>query len=394
MALTGRERIRAVLGGEKPDRLPVDVGATEFTGVDADAYGALKAGLGVEGGQIRVADPFKETVRLERTFREKLGVDAVGLFVEPLRWRARKLPDGSQRLFPGRWRTEIDQDGAEVFRHPVSEVTWRRAPGERVFRSDPPLADCRTPDEVAKRLQVLAFFDWPYHADELASEFGVRAAAKRAETAGACVLNVRAGLLGGLRCLRGERARSDLEDAPELVSVILERLADTYVARLTDILPEVAPHADVVCVAEGPAGGVTREAYRRHFRRHHERILAHVRTTCGLPIVVFVQETDPAVVREIVELGVDGVGLGSPRGPSAGEVRAAVGPSVALWGTGLGASVLETGTPADVRAEVVRAVEAAGGPERLVFSFGEALPAGTRHENLLAAVEAAREIRP
>ena len=47
MPMTGRERVAAVLGGGKPDRLPVEVGATEFTGVAAAAYGPLKAGLGV-----------------------------------------------------------------------------------------------------------------------------------------------------------------------------------------------------------------------------------------------------------------------------------------------------------------------------------------------------------
>ena len=162
MSMTGRERVAAVLGGGSAGRLPVEVGATEFTGVTAAAYGPLKAGLGVEGGHTRVADPFRGTVRVERAFREKLGVDAVGLFAEPLRWRTGKLPDGSDCLLPVRWQTETAPEGAEVFRHPVSEtVLTRCAAAERFVYAEPPLAACETPADVAKALQAVAFFDWP-----------------------------------------------------------------------------------------------------------------------------------------------------------------------------------------------------------------------------------------
>ena len=68
--MTGRERILAVLAGERPDRVPVDVGATEFTGVLPEAYGSLKQGLGVAGGKTRVVNPFSGTVRFEPTFNE------------------------------------------------------------------------------------------------------------------------------------------------------------------------------------------------------------------------------------------------------------------------------------------------------------------------------------
>ena len=394
MPMTGRERVAAVLGGGKPDRLPVEVGATEFTGVAAAAYGPLKAGLGVEGGHTRVADPFRGTVRVERAFREKLGVDAVGLFAEPLCWRAGELPDGSDCLLPVRWQTETAPEGAEVFRHPVSEtVLTRSAAEERFVYAAPPLADCETPDDVAKALQAVAFFDWPHHADEIASQFGVRAAAKRAETKSACVLNCRARLLGGLLELRGKKALADLEENPALVDAVLERLTDTYIARLTDILPEVGPHADVVCVAEGPGEGIGVEAYRAHFKSRHERILSHIRQTCGLPIVVFVTGMAPELVCEIAGLGVEGVGLGCTRGLSAGEVRAACGPDVTLWGVGCPSDVLAKGTPDEARDVVKRAVEAAGGPARLIFAFGEPLGPGTSPENLIAALDAARAMK-
>jgi len=399
--VTGRERILASLAGRAADRLPVDIGATEATGVSAEAYGPLKSGLGLSGGHTRVADPCLLTVRVERTFRERLGADAAGLFFEPRRWRPGRLPDGQDCLYPERWRADRTSDGGEVFRHPVAELVCRRRPGERVFRCEGlPLAECRTADDVAKKLQAIAFFDWPYHADETAPEFGARVRAVRAETEAALVLNCRLRLVGGALALRGEAFLGDLDANPAVADAILGRLADAYVARLTDVLPEVVGAADVVCVTEGPTEGLGVDLYRRRVRRHHERLFAHIRKTSGLPIVLALSGVEPALARELVELGADAVapaaaeeGASRPVA-SLSDWRSELGRDVTLWGVGCRASILKSLEPAAVREEVRRAVDSAGGPARLVFAFPEPLPPGTRAENLLAAVEAAREMRP
>jgi len=109
--MTSRERILAALSGGKPDRLPTDVGATEHTGVLPEVYGPLKDGLGMSGGHTRISNPFCGTVRIERTFLDKLGVDAAGLFHEPRRWRAGELPDGTSCLLPEKWQPQEGPDG-------------------------------------------------------------------------------------------------------------------------------------------------------------------------------------------------------------------------------------------------------------------------------------------
>jgi uroporphyrinogen decarboxylase len=394
--MTGRERVLAALTGKTADRLPVDVGATEFTGIAAGAYAPLKKLLGVEGGKTRVMDPFCGNVRVERTVCERLRVDATGLFVGPRRWRSGKLHDGSTCLLPERWLPETGAGGEEIVRHPIGEFTLVRKPGETCFsyESDhPPLADCRTADDVAKRLQSIAVFDWPYHADEIASEFGVGARAKREETSAALVVNCRARVIGGARVLRGEEIFRDMEERPEVADAILGRLTDAYVARLTDLLPEAAPHADVVCVAEGPSDRLTLEQYRAFFRPHHERLYTHIKKTSGLPLVVFTKGLPAEIIRELIELGVDGIGFVSfPSTATPAEVREVAGEDVALWGVGAGSAFLKEGRPETMGAEVERLVESAGGLRGLVFALSEPVPAGALSENVVAVVEAAREL--
>lgn len=399
--MTGRERIRAVLAGKAPDRLPVDLGATEFTGVIAEAYGPMKRRLGVEGGKTRVSNPFSGIARLERTVLERLGVDAAGLFVEPRRWRSSELPDGSPCLIPERWSPETGPGGEEIVRQPIGEFTLVRKPGEAYFsyESDhPPLAECRTPDDVAKRQQSIAVFDWPYHADETGSELGVRARQKRAETTAALVINTRARIIGGARVLRGEEIFRDMAERPEVADAILSRLTDAYVARATGLLPEAAPHSDAVCVAEGPWSDrpgvrLTVEQYRKFFRPHHERLYTHIKKTSGLPLVVFTKGLGPDIIRELVDVGADGIGfVAFPTTATAAEVREAVGKDAALWGVGANADFLRKGKPRDMKAEVERLVESAGGPERLIFALAEPVPPGAKPENLIAAIEAVRGI--
>ena len=47
--MTSRERVKAVLEGNVPDRVPIDCGGTEDTGIHGVAYNALKQHLGIEG---------------------------------------------------------------------------------------------------------------------------------------------------------------------------------------------------------------------------------------------------------------------------------------------------------------------------------------------------------
>jgi len=392
--MTGRERVLAVLNGTKPDITPVDIGAIESSGVSAAAYGSLKASLGISGGNTRVSDPIACVVRVEKAFREKLKLDAAGLFIEPRKWRPSTLPDGSDGLVPEKWVCK-DDEGAEVFRHAVAELECRRDRGKCAFRYvGQPLAECTSVAEVAKKLQAIAFFDWPYHADEIAAEFGARARSKRQETSAALVLNVRTRVAGGAWVLRGEeRILADVESAPAVADAILERLANATVARLTDVLPDVAVHADAVCISEGPCPGLTLEAYRSRIRPHHERILSYIRSTTAKPIVAVVRGLSIEVIRDMLELGIDAVApMLSPGTPTVTELREGCGPDVPLWGAGIDPKALLARKPKDVRKTVKKALEAIGG--NCIFAFGNLVLPETSGDNVRAALEAARKFRP
>ena len=93
--MTPRERVLAALNHQEPDRVPLDLGSTNCTGITKVAYERLKEHLGIT----------KETILLDRVLQlavvdeevlERFRIDTRGLFIgSPDNWQDIELPDGS-----------------------------------------------------------------------------------------------------------------------------------------------------------------------------------------------------------------------------------------------------------------------------------------------------------
>lgn len=391
MSLTSRELIQRIMSGQKVDTIPVDIGATEFTGITADAYSQIKAEFLLTGGHTRVNNPFANTVRVERSLSEKLNVDGIGFYPEPLRWQQGELSTGEACFLPERWITSTNEDGIESFRHTVSDSVFVRSPrGAKFNFLHPPLEGCKTAQDLDAHLQTIAFFDWTHHADEKSSQFGVRAEALRENSNAACVLNIRARLIGGAFDLRGPTLKEDFTERPELVKRLLELLTDTYIARLTDVLPEVAPHADLIAMREGGAYSITADIYRTFFAKHHTRIREHIAKTTELPVIAMLKNLKADIAQELINIGFDGIGLGVGSSPLK-ELREKLGPDVLLWGSGHPAAEFMDLSPEATQDLVDKIVCDAGGVGRFVFAFNSPLEKGITASKIKEIIKGIRE---
>ena len=75
--MTSRERILAAIDHEETDRVPIDLGATNATGISAVVYRKLKELLEIRGGRICVFDMMQQLAEVEPEVRDALGADAV-----------------------------------------------------------------------------------------------------------------------------------------------------------------------------------------------------------------------------------------------------------------------------------------------------------------------------
>ena len=82
--MTSRERIVSALKHMESDRVPVDLGAMDSTGITAIAYNRLKSYLGIRGGTTRIFDPYQQVVLVEEDVRHVRWVPGLHLRISGL----------------------------------------------------------------------------------------------------------------------------------------------------------------------------------------------------------------------------------------------------------------------------------------------------------------------
>jgi len=89
-----RQRIAAALSHRQPDRVPVDFGATNCSGIHVSCVAALRDYYGLEKHPVRVSEPGQMLGLIEDDLIAAMGIDTVGVFP---RTRASALPRTSGR---------------------------------------------------------------------------------------------------------------------------------------------------------------------------------------------------------------------------------------------------------------------------------------------------------
>lgn len=122
--MTSRERVRAAINHEKPDRIPLDLGSTLVTGIHASTYARLKKALGIVGGDIRIWDPFQMLAEVEEAVRRSLGVDTYGIQLPTTifgykneAWKPFRMFDGTEAFISGRSALDVQANG-DIVQYP------------------------------------------------------------------------------------------------------------------------------------------------------------------------------------------------------------------------------------------------------------------------------------
>jgi hypothetical protein len=122
--MTSRERVRTALRHEQPDRVPLDLGSTLVTGIQAGAYAGLKKALGISGGVTRVYDPFQMLAEVEEPVKRALGVDTFGIQLPTTifgyrneGWKGFTMFDGTEVEISGHFEYDVLANG-DIVQYP------------------------------------------------------------------------------------------------------------------------------------------------------------------------------------------------------------------------------------------------------------------------------------
>jgi uroporphyrinogen decarboxylase len=372
--MTSRQRVRAALQHQEPDRLPIDFGGRHS--IHVEAHRALKKHLGLEGGEEVVRSYLTYTAEPDPRLTEMFWGDTVPFQVKPAASYAFRL-DPTTDSWADEWG-----------------IRYRRPPGGYYY--DP----CEYPLATAETLAELERYPLPDPTDpsRLAGLIGPLGAA---HAAGDKAILLNAPTIGIWMLpfyLRGfEQGLMDLASQPAFSETLAERVTEWYVRFWDWALAQVGDKVDVVQM-EGDLGQqdgplfsprLFRQVYKPRLRRVVDAIQRHTRAKILLHACGSVYWAIP----DLIEAGIDAL---NPVQVNAADMDTArlkreFGRNLSFWGGGCDPILLQQGTPAEVEAEVKQRIADLAPGGGYVFGTIHNIAAGVPAENVVAMFRAAQK---
>ncbi len=397
--MNSRQRVKEALSHRQPDRIPLDLGGTESSGLTAIAYNRLLGYLGVEG-IARVIEPFQQVVLVEEPVLRALEIDTVAFHYEPRRWKPSVLSDGSPCLIPEKWNETVLPDGAKEVRSEDGRVTARMPRDGLYFEpGDPPLARVSSPSQIDPGDPCITDFDLPAFSDETWEDRTRRAKTLR-ETGRTVAGSLCCHFLAAGQILRGyEDFMCDLLAAKDIAHALLEALCTAYIARTDRYVRAVGEYLDVILVNDdlGTQNGpmLSLELYREMIKPYQKRFFGHLRSVFRGTLLMHSCGAMAEFLPDLIECGVQAINPVqiSARGMSPERLKSEFGKDIAFWGGGCDTQrTLNLGTTDDVRRHVQRNAQILGKGGGFVFTQVHNIQPDVPPENVVAMVQALRAI--
>ena len=384
----------AALNHQEPDRVPFDLGSTQVTGIHTVAYRALRDRLGLPPVPPTLCDDVQGLALPDDDLLDRLGVDVRGLF--PL-------------------NSHNDQVAERIRREPKGDPTGTQGGGEEVeafvdewgITQHRPYPDglyftaVRHPLEGEISVDDVARYPWPDTGDprRIAGLHDL-AATYQGDGRAVMIKGVLAGIFEMAQRMRGMAPlMMDMASDEALAGALLDKMVELKLKFWEMALPQLRDVVDVISEADDYGTQVSQLISPRMFRRLMKPRLA----------ILFdrIHELAPdaklffhscgnvrPLLPDFIELGVDILNPVHVRatGMDPVELKRDFGRDIVFWGGGVDTQdVLPHGTPAEVRDDVRRNIEALAPGGGFVFNTVHNIQADVPPENIVAMVEALHE---
>lgn len=408
--MNSRERLRAALNHEEPDRIPIDFGGHRSSGIAAIAYARLREYLGMASNPIRVYDMIQQLAIVDQEVLARFGVDTIelgrGFALEDEHWVDWSLPDGTPCQIPAWSVPERDEANARwILRSRSGRVIAHMPDGSLYFEQTYyPLLD--GPDDEGA---IDVAFDecmWTAIASPsgpLASGPGRdRAFAEGAKALHGSTDRAIIGLFGGNLLEIGQFFyRNDnfymmMAAEPERTARFLDHLTEIHLDNLEKFLTVVGDFIDVIVFGDdlGMQSGsqMSPRMYRELFKPRHSRMWKRVKELKPhVAVNLHCCGSVRALLPDLIDAGLDAINPVQINavGMDAASLKRDFGNQITFWGGGCDTQVvLAHGTPDQVAAHVreqVNTLKPGGG---FVFQQVHNILSNVRPENIVAMFDA------
>ncbi|MGI6754248.1 MAG: uroporphyrinogen decarboxylase family protein [Eubacteriales bacterium] len=402
--MTSRERIRCAINHKEPDRVPVDIAGTNVTGIHVAEYIELIRYLGLDAEPAKVYDPFQFLARPDDIVRRVLRTDVIELenFIEK-RWGCRNenwkfwdSGNGYRVLVPGDFSPvrngdywDIpDRSGKPIGRMPYGGLYFER------------VCETGTTDDLTENLMSPEDYyrSIPLYTDEELKILERRAKLLYENTDYSIHGNINnlklftAGLIAGQTisnwlCLL-------LIDEDYCYS-ILEAAAERAIENIRLYLEAVGKYIDTMLLSTSDYGSqngefFSPEIFRKLYMPNIKKVNDFVHANSSVKTMYHSCGSIANIIEYMVEAGVDilnPIQL-SCRNMDARELKAKYGDRLVFWGGGVDTqTVMQHGTPEEVRAQVRERIEIFAPGGGFVFAPVHNLQYGVPVENIMAMLD-------
>jgi uroporphyrinogen decarboxylase len=401
--VNSRERVRAALNFREPDRVPVDLGGTNSSGITVAAYAALKEQLCINTGEVLVHDVAQMLATVEAPVRERLGVDVVGLPNYEAGWgehwnvrngdsyRLWTVPGGPDVMVPSTMSTRSKPDGSTLLLGANGQPVAQMPAGGHYF--DPlPGADSETVPEPED-------FSLPGSLPREAFEFYHRTAENLYRETDCAVLGAAVGYglfflaLGGF-----ENWLCAIMEQPDKVGAILDRAVECNIPVLEMYNQATGGYVEAVMFADdlGTQDGewLSPDIFRELFAPRYKRIFDWIHEHTDLKVFFHCCGSIPNLIETLIECGVDILNpvQTSAAGMDPRRLKDRFGGRVVFWGGGVDTqSVLPRGSLEEIESQVKERIGIFAPGGGFVFNPVHNIQPGVSPERILACFDSAKQ---
>ena len=410
---TSRERILAAINHQKPDRVPIDLGATPSSGISAIAYSNLLKHIGRPDLPVMIYDVVQQLAQPDDHLLDLFGVDVIDIgraFNEKSSdWHPTILANGADAFYPLSFNPTKLSDGSFVTYDDDGQQILSRMPIGATFFDQTyfPYAN-GYPDAYENLDAEMGRIMWardahsPWdHAGE--PDFWIKLREKAlhlSQTTDKALLVVCGCNLfeWGTFLRRMDNFLMDLMCDPYNVEKLLDQLLIRHLATLEKVCNAVGDIVDIIRfgddlgMSSGPFMDVV--TYRELFKPRHKILCDYVKLHSKMHTYIHSCGSISLLMPDLIEAGFE---IFNPVQTNAYHMapdllKKEFGKDCTFWGGGVETvGTLNIGTPAKIRGQVLERLEIFSKDGGFVFNTVHNILPDVPPENIVAMYDAVKE---
>ena len=403
--MTPRERVLKACNFQEPDRVPIDIGGSQVSGLCIDHYCDLLRYLNIDELP-KVYEQFEMLARVEEPIRKRLRGDVISLENPSMRWglhnkewKKWRTFKGNEVLMPGDFNPVIDEKGALILNDKDGIPISRMAKDTLYFEFA-----CGT--EMSKEIIKTDPKKWKdsiaLYTDEELKQIAAEAKNLHENTEYAVFGEFGRGGLGSNGLFAGHKVTDwfcILLTEREYAGEILQATAERAVENAKLYLEAVGDNIDIIFISGTDFGTQRIEFFRPEiwydlFMPRYKMVNDYIHKSSCAKTFIHSCGSIYNIIEDIIASGFD---ILNPVQVTAGNMDAArlkdkFGGRIVFWGGGVDTqTVLPFGTEDEVREQVKERIKIFAPGGGFVFNPTHCIQYGVPPKNLLAAADTAYE---